>query len=43
MSVTVLIWNIFIWSFTGLMIYLNNASLWWIVLPAFMTMTKDSV
>ena len=43
MSVTLLIWNMFIWSFAGVMIYVNNASLWWLILPALMTITKKSV
>lgn len=32
-----LIWNVFVWSFTGLMIYLTSSSLWWLILPALFT------
>jgi hypothetical protein len=37
MSWQILIWNIFVWTFTGIMITLNHASLWWLILPAMFT------
>jgi hypothetical protein len=37
-----LIWNIFVWSFTGLMIYITNSSLWWLLLPALFTGTHNA-
>ena len=37
MSWQMLIWNMFIWSFTGLMIYFNSASMWWLILPTLFT------
>lgn len=43
MSWQLLIWNIFIWSFTGLIIYLTNSSLWWLLLPALFTGGKGAV
>ena len=43
MSWQLLIWNIFVWSFTGLMIYVTKSSLWWLVLPAPFTGTQNAV
>lgn len=37
MSWQILIWNIFVWAFTGIMITLNDVSLWWLILPAMFT------
>ena len=37
MTWQILIWNIFLWSFTGLMIYITKSSLWWLILPALFT------
>ena len=37
MSWQMLIWNIFVWTFTGIMITLNHVSLWWLILPACFT------
>jgi hypothetical protein len=37
MTAVTLIWNIFVWSFTGLMIYVTSSSLWWLILPALFT------
>ena len=42
MTWQLLIWNIFIWSFTGLMIYISQSSLWWLMLPAFFTGTQSA-
>jgi galactitol-specific phosphotransferase system IIC component len=42
MSWQLLIWNIFSWSFTGVMIYVMQSSMWWLVLPAIFTMTKSA-
>jgi galactitol-specific phosphotransferase system IIC component len=42
MSWQLLIWNIFSWSFTGVMIYVTQSSMWWLVLPAIFTMTKSA-
>jgi len=42
MSWQLLIWNIFVWSFTGVMIYVSGSSLWWLILPAFFTGTQTS-
>ena len=42
MTWQLLIWNIFVWTFTGVMIYLTNSSLWWLVLPAFFTATQSA-
>jgi hypothetical protein len=43
MSWQLLIWNIFVWSFTGLMIYLTQSSLWWLILPALFTGTQNAI
>jgi hypothetical protein len=43
MSWQILIWNIFVWSFTGLMIYITNSSLLWLLLPAMFTATDNVV
>lgn len=43
MNSQLLIWNIFIWSFTGLMIYITHSSLWWLILPAVFTGTQNAV
>lgn len=42
MSWQLLIWNIFVWSFTGLMIYITNSSIWWLMLPACFTGTQSA-
>lgn len=42
MTWQILIWNVFVWSFTGLMIYITNSSLWWLVLPAMFTGTQNA-
>ena len=42
MSWQTLIWNIFVWSFTGLMIYVTKSSLWWLVMPALFTGTHNA-
>ncbi len=42
MSWQLLIWNIFVWSFTGLMIYVTKSSLWWLLLPATFTGTQNA-
>jgi len=43
MTWQLLIWNMFIWSFTGVIITLNDASVWWLVLPALFTTTQNAV
>jgi hypothetical protein len=42
MSWQLLIWNIFVWSFTGVMIYITGSSLWWLLLPAIFTGTQSA-
>ena len=42
MTWQLLIWNIFVWSFTGVMIYITKSSLWWLLLPAFFTGTQSA-
>ncbi len=42
MSWTTLIWNMFTWLFTGVMIYITGSSLWWLLLPAVFTATNDA-
>ena len=42
MSLQLLIWNIFSWTFTGVMIYVTQSSMWWLILPAAFTMTKSA-
>lgn len=42
MTWQLLIWNIFVWSFTGVMIYATNSSLWWLLLPAIFTATQSA-
>ena len=42
MSWQLLIWNIFVWSFTGVMIYITGSSLWWLLLPALFTATLSA-
>jgi hypothetical protein len=42
MSWQLLIWNIFSWTFTGVMIYVTKSSMWWLLLPAVFTMTKSA-
>lgn len=37
MSWQVIVWNIFIWSFSGAMITLNHASMWWLIIPTLFT------
>jgi len=41
MSWQVLIWNMFVWIFTGVMIYVTDSSLWWLLLPALFTGTQN--
>lgn len=43
MTWQILIWNVFVWTFTGLMIYITNSSLWWLILPAMFTGTQNAV
>jgi hypothetical protein len=43
MSWQLLIWNIFVWSFTGLMIYVNSASMLWLILPALFTGSQNAI
>ena len=42
MTWQLLIWNIFIWSFTGMMIYLSQSSLWWLIIPTILTGANDA-
>ena len=42
MNWQLLIWNIFVWSFTGVMITINHTSLWWLLLPAALTITQNA-
>lgn len=42
MSWQILIWNMFIWTCTSVVIYVNSASLWWLMLPAFFTGTQSA-
>ena len=42
MSWQMLIWNIFIWTFTGVMIYANQASMWWLLLPTLFTGAQNA-
>jgi len=42
MSWQLLIWNISVWSFTGVMIYITGSSLWWLRLPAIFTGTQSA-
>jgi len=37
MNWQMLIWNMFVWTFTGVMIYVKDASMWWLLLPALFT------
>jgi len=37
MSWQALIWNIFVWSFTGFLIYVKDASMFWLFLPLLLT------
>jgi hypothetical protein len=41
MSWQIIVWNIFIWTFTGAMITFNQASLWWLIIPALFTMWNN--
>lgn len=41
MSWQIIVWNIFIWTFAGVMITLNHASLWWLVIPCLFTMWNN--
>jgi hypothetical protein len=41
MSWQLIVWNIFIWTFTGAMITLNHASLWWLIIPGLFTMWNN--
>jgi hypothetical protein len=42
MNWQILIWNIFVWSFMGVMIYITKSSLWWLLLPAMLTGTQSA-
>ena len=42
MNWQLLIWNIFVWSFTGVMIFITSSPLWWLLLPAFFTGTQSA-
>ena len=42
MNWQLLIWNIFVWSFTGVMITINHTTLWWLMLPAAFTITQNA-
>ena len=42
MTWQILIWNIFVWTFTGVMIYVTGSTLWWLLLPAFFTATQSA-
>jgi len=42
MTWQILIWNMFVWSLTSLMIYVTNSSLWWLLLPALFTGTQNA-
>ena len=42
MSWQLLIWNIFAWTFTGVMIYIMQSSMFWLLLPAAFTMTQSA-
>ena len=42
MSWQLLIWNVFVWTFTGVMIYATSSPLWWLLLPAFFTGTQSA-
>ena len=42
MTWQILIWNVFVWTFTGIMIYLTGSSLWWLLFPAFFTGTQSA-
>ena len=42
MTWQILIWNVFVWSLTGLLIYVTNSSLWWLLVPALLTGTNDA-
>ena len=41
MSWQIIVWNIFIWTFTGAMVTLNQASLFWLFIPALFTMWNN--
>lgn len=41
MSWQIIVWNIFIWTFTGVIVTLNQASLWWLIVPALFTMWNN--
>lgn len=38
MSWQILIWNIFIWTLTSVIVYVTDSSLWWLLLPLSVTM-----
>ena len=42
MNWQILIWNIFIWTFIGVMIYVTHSSLWWLIIPAIFTGTQSA-
>jgi galactitol-specific phosphotransferase system IIC component len=42
MTWQLLIWNIFVWTFTGVMIYVTQSSLWWLLIPALFTGTQNA-
>ena len=42
MTWQILIWNVFVWTFTGVMIYITKSSLWWLLIPALFTGTQNA-
>ena len=42
MTWQILIWNVFVWTFTGIMIYVTKSSLWWLMFPALFTGTQNA-
>lgn len=42
MTWQLLIWNMFVWGFTGLMIYITSSTLWWLILPALFTGSQNA-
>lgn len=42
MSWQVLIWNMFVWTFTGVLIYVKDASMWWLIIPLLFTTTQNA-
>ncbi len=42
MTWQLLIWNVFVWSLTGVLIYATSSSLWWLLIPCLLTMINDA-